>query len=235
MKVTPLDLRQAEFKKGMRGYDIEEVRLFLRDAADDYEAALREIDRLRQDVTRMETALAEHRDREVNLRNTLLTAQRLADQIREQADSEARLTVREAEGRAEILLQKAQVRLEEIGHEIGELRMRRRDVETTIEASIAALQNALEFVRTQDRAEITEVPRGPRRIPDGPATASIEPAPAIDINAQGASAQPPAAPATQTALQAVDPEGAEEILAQLRTLAPDVETKVVRVREFFNS
>ena len=81
MRIAPLDLRQQRFKTSMRGFDKTEVVAFLTEAADDYEHALREIDRLRQDLMRMEALLTEHRDREANLRNTLLTAQRLADGV----------------------------------------------------------------------------------------------------------------------------------------------------------
>src|SRR4029453_7290384 len=87
MKVTPLDLRQAQFKTKMRGYDPQEVAPFLADAANELEQALREIDRLKQDLVRAETAMVEHRDRETSLRNTLLTAQRLADSIKENAET----------------------------------------------------------------------------------------------------------------------------------------------------
>lgn len=153
MKVTPLDLRQTQFTQSLRGYDKNEVRAFLADAADDYEQALRDVDRLRQNLSRAEQDLADHRDREMNLRNTLLTAQRLADQIRENAETEAKMVIREAEGRAELAVQKAQARLEEIEREINELRLRRRDVEATLEASIGAMSNALEFVRGKAREE----------------------------------------------------------------------------------
>lgn len=153
MKVTPLDLRQTQFATGMRGYDRNEVRSFLADAADDYEQALREIDRLRQDLSRAEHDLVEHRDREINLRNTLLTAQRLADQIRENAENEAKMILREVEGRADLAIQKAQARLEEIERDIAELKLRRRDVETSLDSSIAAMTNALEHIRSRAREE----------------------------------------------------------------------------------
>ena len=68
MRIAPLDLRQQRFRKVVRGFDPTEVVAFLTEAADDYEHALREIDRLRQDLTRMESLLDEHRDREANLR-----------------------------------------------------------------------------------------------------------------------------------------------------------------------
>ena len=114
MKVTPLDLRQQRFQTVMRGYDRGEVQAFLLEVADDYENALRENDKLRQDVVKLDAVLGEHRGQERNLRNTLLTAQKLADEIKEQAQSEAALVVREAEGRADLLLQKAQTRLDEV-------------------------------------------------------------------------------------------------------------------------
>jgi cell division initiation protein len=156
MKVTPLDLRQAQFKTKMRGYDPQEVGPFLADAANELEQALREIDRLRQDLVRSESAMTEHRDRETSLRNTLLTAQRLADSIKDSAENEARTLVREAETRADQLLQKAQARLIEVERDINEMKLRRRDVEGSLEASIASLTYALDFMRGQDQAEREE-------------------------------------------------------------------------------
>jgi cell division initiation protein len=163
MRIAPLDLRQQRFRKALHGYDRTEVVAFLTEAADDYEHALREIDRLRQDLTRTEALLHEHREREATLRNTLLTAQKLSDQLREQAENEAKLIVREAQGRADLLLQKAQARLEEIEHDITDLRLRRRGVEGTLEASIQTLYHALEFIRDQDRPDDKVLLHRPRQ------------------------------------------------------------------------
>jgi cell division initiation protein len=156
MKVTPLDLRQAQFRTKMRGFDPEEVTRFLGETAEELEQAVKEIDRLRQDAARTETMLGEYRERENSLRNTLLTAQRLADQIKENAEVEAKTILREAEGRADLILQKAQGRLGDIDRDINEMRLRRRDVEGSLEGSIASLTYALEFMRAQDQAERDE-------------------------------------------------------------------------------
>jgi cell division initiation protein len=150
MNVTPLDLRQQKFKIAMRGYDRGEVDALLAEVADDYEGALREADRLRQEVARLETALAEHRSEEKSLKNTLVSAQRIADGLRESAHQDAQRMMREAEGRADALVQKAQLRLEELHREIDGLKMRRRETETSVEAIINALKNTLDFVREQD-------------------------------------------------------------------------------------
>jgi cell division initiation protein len=152
MRVAPMDMRQQRFKSAIRGYDRTEVVAFLTEAADDYEQAMREIDRLRGDVARMEALLSEHRLRENNLRDTLLTAQKVSGDLKENAQNEAKLIVREAQGRADMLLQKAQVRLEEIDHDINELKLRRRDAEGSLEAAIQALYRALEFIRDEDQA-----------------------------------------------------------------------------------
>ena len=175
MRVAPLDLRQHRFKTVLRGFDKTEVVALLTEAADDYEHALREMDRLRQDVSRLESLLGEHREREANLRNTLLTAQRLADEIKDAAQNEARLVVKEAQGRADLLLQKGQVRLEEVERDIDEMRLRRRGVEGTLEASIQALYHALEFIREQDRPDDRVLLHRPRQADAPP------PQPRLDV------------------------------------------------------
>jgi cell division initiation protein len=153
MRIAPLDLRQQKFKAAFRGFDKTEVTAFLTEAADDYEHALREIDRLRQDLRRMEELLAEHREREVTLRNTLTTAQRLSDELKEAARNEARMIVREAQGQGDLLVQQAKARMQQIERDIAELRLRRRGVEASLESSIQALHHALQFIRETDGAD----------------------------------------------------------------------------------
>src|SRR5262245_59012247 len=153
MNVTPLDLRQQRFRTAFRGFDRVEVAAFLDAVADDYEQALRETDRLRQDLARVEASLNEHREREKDLRATLLTAQRVADDIKTQADEEGKRIMRDAESRADLLLDKAQGRLEDVQREIDGLRLKRKDVETTVEAIIQGLRNTIEYIHDQDAHE----------------------------------------------------------------------------------
>ena len=156
MNVSPLDLRQQRFRKAFRGFDPVEVASFLAAVADDYEQALRETDRLRQDLMRMEGVLSGHREHEQNLQSTLMTAQKLSDDIKANADLEAKRIVREAEGRASTSLERAQSRLEDVQREIDGLKLKRKDVQVSIEAHISTLQNTLEFVREQESRERDE-------------------------------------------------------------------------------
>jgi cell division initiation protein len=156
MFLMPLDLRHQRFRKIVRGYDPQEVTAFLNQAADAYEQARRELDQSRQELAQLRLTLSEYQERETTLKNTLLTAQRMADQIHETAQQEARVILREAEARANLVLAKAQARIEESERDINELRLRRRDVETSLEAIISGLDNALKFIREQDRQDREE-------------------------------------------------------------------------------
>jgi cell division initiation protein len=156
MNVSPLDLRQQRFATSLRGFDKIEVTSFLLAVADDYETALRETDRLRQDLSRMEAILNEHREQEKSLQNTLITAQKLADDIRKNAELEAQRIIREAEGRSDLLLEKTSARLEDVQREIDGMKLKRKSVETSIEATIQTLRNTLEYVREQDERDREE-------------------------------------------------------------------------------
>jgi len=183
MKVTPLDLRQAKLRVTMRGYDRNEVDALLNEVADDYEQALRESDRLHQEMLRLEAVVTEHREHERNLRNTLLTAQRLADEIREHAETDSRRLLEDAESRAEMIFQQTQGRLEEVQREIDGLKLKRRDVETTLQSTIATLRNALEFVREQEQKE-----REDKILLHRPRHATVEPPAQVAPQAQAATA-----------------------------------------------
>ena len=82
--------------------------------------------------------------------------------MRETATQEAARVVREAEGKAELLLRGAHARTEDVQREIDALRLKRREAETQIESTIAALRGTLEFVREMDGADDKPVTRRPR-------------------------------------------------------------------------
>jgi len=151
--VSPIDLRQRTFGTSMRGYDRQEVTSFLSEAAADFEGVLRENDRLRQDIVRLKTSLTQFRELEGSLKSMLISAQKIADDMKENAAQESARIVAEAQARAELAAQKAQARLEATQREVDGLKMKRREVETSIEATISTLRTTLDFVREQDRRE----------------------------------------------------------------------------------
>ena len=151
--VTPLDMRQARFTTAIRGFDKADVTTFLQEAAEGFDLALRENERLRMEIVRLEASLNQFRELEGSLKTTLMSAQKIADDMRDNAHKEAERIVREAEGRADLLMQRTQAKTEDIEREIDGLRIKRREAETNVEATIAALHNTLDFIREQDRRE----------------------------------------------------------------------------------
>jgi len=153
ISITPLDMRQARFTTALRGFDKADVTTFLQEAADGFDQAMRENERLRMEIVRLEASLNQFRELEGSLKSTLMSAQKVADDMRENAQQEAARLVREAEGQVSLMMQRAQSKTEDIEREIDGLRIKRREAETNLEATIAALHNTLDFIRDQDRRE----------------------------------------------------------------------------------
>ncbi len=151
MSVTPIDMRQREFGAAMRGFDRSEVTAFLVEAAGEYELALRENDRLRQEIIRLEASLHQFRELEGSLKSTLMSAQKIADDMRENAVKESQRIVREAEGQAELIVQATQGKIDAAQRDVDGLWMKRREAEAGVEATISVLQSTLEFMRERDR------------------------------------------------------------------------------------
>jgi len=160
--VSPLDIRQAKFGTAMRGFERNEVTSFLIEAADGYEQALRDNDRLRQEITRLEGSLQQFRELEGGLRTMLVSAQKVADDMRANAQQEAARLVREAEGRVQLMTQSAQAQAEDVQRDIDGLKLKRREAENALESTIASLQSTLEFVREQDGRDLRVVTHRPR-------------------------------------------------------------------------
>jgi cell division initiation protein len=149
--ITPLEMRQTTFASGWRGYSREAVRAFLVESSESYELALRENERLRQDIERLQGGLRQYQDLESGLKSTLVHAQKVADDVRATAALEADRLVKEAQGRAELLMMAAQNRVEDAQREIDGLRLRRREAEANVESIISSLHSTLEFIRDQQR------------------------------------------------------------------------------------
>lgn len=122
MRVTPLDIRKQEFKKGMRGLDADEVYAFLNTVAEEYEAVLSDNKNIREKLVALEERLNEYKSIETNLRNTLLTAEKLTQEAKENARREASLIVRQAEMEAEKAAEGIRAHTTQLRREILELK-----------------------------------------------------------------------------------------------------------------
>ena len=79
--LTPVDIHNKDFKRSFRGYDTEEIDDFLDIVVNDYEKLFRENNQLKKEVELNEKQLAQYHQLEKNLQDTLLVAQRTADEV----------------------------------------------------------------------------------------------------------------------------------------------------------
>jgi cell division initiation protein len=160
MKITPMDIQRQGFSRKLRGFDRDEVRTFLASVAEELAGLQRERDELEQQVRRLEDVVAEHRERETILKNTLLTAQKAAEDIREAARKEAETLVKQAELQGDRLLELAQSRAHEVERGILDLRAQRSALRTDVRALITRLAQVLDL---QEEAEAEDNLRFLRR------------------------------------------------------------------------
>src|SRR5512143_1412483 len=97
MNITPLDITQKQFRKVFRGLDPEEVEAFLGLVAVELEGLLKDLAALKEDNQRKAEEIQDHRGRERALQETLVTAQKASEEIRDAARKEAEITIADAE------------------------------------------------------------------------------------------------------------------------------------------
>ncbi len=145
MRVTPLDIIQKQFSVGRRGYDADEVRAFLDQVRDSLEELLKENQRLRGLVEQREGEIAELRDSESDIKDTLLMARRMAEDLERGARREADVIVGEARLEAERVLMALSEERRELQAELVHLRTARlkwlSDLRTQTEAQLRFLES----------------------------------------------------------------------------------------------
>lgn len=155
MRITPMDIRKQQFTlKLFRGFDVQEVDTFLDDVADDYEKLVRENALLKEHLGALEERLKGVEEREKLLQETLVTTQRVAEEMKESARREAQLMVREAELQADKLLEEARAEEAKLKREISSLKRARRQLAEGVKAAVDMYQRlvAQDLAETDERA-----------------------------------------------------------------------------------
>lgn len=122
MKLTPLEIRKQEFRKGLRGFDPIEVQTFLDMVSEQYEELLEDNKKLNHKIVELDAKLSNYQDNEKNLRETLLNVQEVKKQSEESSRRQADLITKEAELKALEILENARKQARQIREEISWLR-----------------------------------------------------------------------------------------------------------------
>jgi cell division initiation protein len=145
MRITPIDIQQQSFKSRPMGYDKAGVDQFLEILAGEMERLLRQNQDLQEELTHARNALNEMRAREAMLKETLLTTQKVTDELKANARREVDLLLADAELRAERVIMTAEERRLQLVDEIREIKRQRIDFEETLRSLLEKHMRMLEL------------------------------------------------------------------------------------------
>lgn len=149
MALSPLEIQKARFPQKMRGYDPVEVESFLHLVAEEMTLRLQQLEKLEREVSYYRHRLDQAEQREHQLQETLVRAQKVADEITGNARQEAQLIVREAEMTADKIVDQALTQATKVEGKIQELRNRRKEAQMK-------LKNTLDLFREILHADIED-------------------------------------------------------------------------------
>lgn len=138
MSLTPVEIRHVILARRPVGYDRKATDELLADVATSFEHVWRERADLRDEMEELESELARQKELETTLRNTLISAERMADDMRAQARREADVIVAEARAAARDITSGAETERERVRTEIRRL----QEVETGVRADYRAFLRA---------------------------------------------------------------------------------------------
>ncbi len=145
MRLSAVSIKHQEFNKVFRGFDAEEVQAFLEKIADDYEELQTENETLKKQIEEAEEQLVEFRRIEKNLQETLLKAQENSAKSIESSKKQTNLMLKEAEIKAQQIIEKAKEYANEVRSSIINLREERDLIIAKLRAIVNSQANLLEM------------------------------------------------------------------------------------------
>jgi len=152
VKITPVELQKREFPRKGRGLDPESVRSFLTSIAEDFEELIRENAELETRLKRLEEENFDHREREKILKETLLSAQRLSEEMKANARRESEVIVRQAELAGQRITAQAMEQAAGIEKAVREMRLQRQQFRARLRSMLDMFESVLDFDRDDDEA-----------------------------------------------------------------------------------
>jgi len=146
MRITPLDIQQKQFPlRWIRGFNVEEVYSFLEIVREEMEDLLRENASAKEKLIMAESQLLQYKAMEATLKDTISTAQQMAEAFSSNARKEADLLRRDTEIAAENMLKTARERVNLINEEILDLKGIRRHFKEELKRLIDTTKSTLAY------------------------------------------------------------------------------------------
>ncbi len=122
MALTPVEIRHVKLGRGFWGYRSGATDKLLEEIVQSFEEVWRERADLEDKLERMESDIARYRDLETLLRKTLVSAERSAQELKDQARREADVILTESHAEARLVKQRALAEREHLRGEASRIR-----------------------------------------------------------------------------------------------------------------
>ena len=142
-RLSPLEIQKQTFSKSFKGYSVDEVRAYLHMVAEEIERMVKELDRLSRENAHFREELGEHSERERILKETLLSAQKVSEEVKANARKEGELIVKDAELLSERLISQAMMRVGDLERSIQELKIERKGARNKLQTLLDTFQQLL--------------------------------------------------------------------------------------------
>ncbi|HJT17830.1 MAG TPA: DivIVA domain-containing protein [Thermoanaerobaculia bacterium] len=152
--LTPLEIQKQTFARKFKGFDQDEVRAYLQLVAEEIEKLVRDVDRLSRENAMLREDLDDHNQRERILKDTLLSAQKVSEEVKSNARKEAELIVKDAELLSERLVSQAMTRVADLERTIQDLKVERRSARNKLQATLDTIQQLLMLDAEQEANEL---------------------------------------------------------------------------------
>lgn len=150
MKITPIDIEQKQFRVRFRGFDMEEVAAFLEAVAEEMDLLIRENLNLKEEIKRMKEEAEALQEKEKVINETMISCQKIAADLKANAEREAKLIIERASMEAEKTLTEAQQKLALINEEILDAKKRKIQAETALKSMLESHLKMLELEMKQE-------------------------------------------------------------------------------------
>jgi cell division initiation protein len=132
MRISPIDIQQKQFKSRPFGYEKTGVDQFLEMLAEELERLIGKNQNLQESLDRVNATLSEMREREETLKETLVTTQKITEELKSTARREVDVMMAEAEIKSERLMHNAEERRGQLIEEIQEIKRQKIDFEVSL-------------------------------------------------------------------------------------------------------
>ncbi|AUN15437.1 cell-division initiation protein DivIVA [[Clostridium] sordellii] len=159
--LTPVEIENKEFKKGIRGYREDEVDEFLDIVKEDFENLYRENADLKEKIRMYNDQINKYENIEETLKATLITAQTAAEDTCSAAHKKAKIIVEEAELRSRQIIEQANNRVIEIRKEydsiVKEFKIFRNKFKSLLEDEIRSVDDIFSDIDEKSVEKIDEL------------------------------------------------------------------------------